>query len=496
MLKRIFKMLAAQGAGFAFSLIIQLSLPAVFIGAYGIVKYGEWLVLSATLAYLTTMNFGITTYASNELTMLRQRGEIQRYKILQASTLASLIALIGAGTLVTIALSLLPLPALLHLKTINRSNAAVIAFFLGMQMMCHVLGGYYNNLFMVTQETHRGQLWASWRSFVPTAIAIPLAIHRSSFATIAIAQFAVVLLTTLATIIDLRGRLGGLPLGLRGANWPTAKSALAPSAMFAMVFTQQFLLFQVPVILLQRILGPEIVVLFTICRTILSMARRLLSTITNAIAPEITFSFGSGDMKKLLDIFHYSERVVFSLVPVANLGALLFSPVLLAIWLHKPSLFETYTYTLMALVSAVMSMREHKQFFQFSTNVHHRLAHIVFWGNLAMICRQHSRDLLVWPARIHGHLVRFGDYADGSAVRGEQKALRWRLVHHADARLQTGRFMGLLLPLCLLIVQYGRAHSLVISGLLAAGGTAVIFVASYAVFGLNVVRRRLALGEL
>jgi O-antigen/teichoic acid export membrane protein len=491
MLYRILKMLGAQGTSICIALIGQFLLPPIFIRSYGITQYGEWLVLSATISYLVSLNFGIATYTSNELTILRQRGDVSQYRLLQASTLALLLGLVAAGTVISALVGLLPLPTVLHLKTIDRSSAGFIAFFLGLQVMAHTLGGYYNTLYMVVQETHRGVMWANFRFLAPILSAAPLALHHASFPTIAFVQFTAVLALTVATIFDLKPRLHGLPLGLGGASWPIAKSALRPSGMFGMILAQQFLLFQVPVILLQRLMGPDVVVLFTISRTILSTARRILSSITNAIAPEITFSFGSGDMKKLLEIFHYSERVVFSLVPVLNLGALLFSPLLLDIWLHKPSLFETYTYALMALISGVMSIREHKQYFQFSTNTHGRLAHIVFWGNLAMIAI--SIPATLWFG-LHGFMYTW------LLSEITQMALLYRENRKLFAGdsfitmipvLKLAVFMGVSLPACILLLDYSREHSMIILAAIAAGGTALLFIGSYFVFGLRVVQERL-----
>jgi len=203
-----------------------------------------------------------------------------------------------------------------------------------------------------------------------------------------------------------------LPLGLQGANWKLATRTLKPSGMFAMILAQQALTYQVPVNILQWILGPSVVVLFSTSRTVLSSARQLLSPITNAIAPEITFSYANRDMKKMLYIFHNSERIVFAGIPIANLGALLFAPIILRVWLHRPALFDPYTYGLMALISAAISMRDHKQFFQFSTNMHKRLSMIVFFANLAMIA-------LSVPS--FGSLVCTGFYAYGS----RRKLLKW-----------------------------------------------------------------------
>jgi len=491
MLKRIFKMLLAQGANVGAVLLTQLLLPPVFLHIYGVARYGEWLVLYATISYLVTLNFGITTYTSNELTMMRQRGELDHYRALQASTFALLLGMAAIGLLLVSVIAALPLGHLLHFRVVGEREARLTAIFLGLQMIVHILGGYYNNLFMVVQQTHRGQMWASWRIFAPVLASIPLALMRASFATIALGQLLLVFLFSVLTVIDLRRRLEGLPLGLKGANWATAKAALKPSGMFGMVFSQTFLVFQVPVILLQWLLGPEVVVLFTISRTVFSMARRVLSMVTNAIAPEITFSFGAGNQKKLLDIFHYSERVVFSLIPVVNLGTLVLSPPLLRVWLHRPKLFELWTYALMALISGVMSMREHKQFFQFSTNTHQRLAHIVFWGNLIMI------GVSIPMARAFG--VR-GFMATWLVSEATQMALLYvenKKLFNSDSSIsmfpvfKLVLVFGLGMPPCAWLVEYLRRQPLVTEACLGIAATFAIFAVSYWVFGLYVVQQRI-----
>lgn len=484
-------MLGAQGASVAITIFSQYLLPLIFLFAYGIANYGEWLALSAAISYLGNLNFGITTYSTNELTILRQRSDMDEYRRLQGSTLAFLMLLVAVGAALCAGIGLLPLPSLLHLKSMSRTSAGLTAALLGLLALVHIFFGYFNSLFMVVQETHRGSMWASFRFFAPVLAAIPLALTHSSFAELALFQLLSALLVGVASMFDLRARLRGLPLGPGGANWATLKSALRPGGMFAMVFTQQFLLFQAPILILQRIVGPEIVVLFTICRTILSTARRLLSMLTFSISPEITFSFGSGDTKKLLDIFHSSERVVFSLIPVANLGALLFSPVLLALWLRKPGLFEPWTYALMALVSAAMSMREHKQYFQYSTNRHYGLAHIVFWGNLAMIA---ASIPMTMRFGLHGMMVTW------LVSETTQMALLYRenrKLFSGDASisilpaLKLAAFMGIGVLLCLPVIEYARQHSLAAVGAAAAAGTALAFGLSYLLFDLKTVQSRL-----
>ena len=478
-------MLGAMGGGAAATLITQFLLPPAFFHYYGVSKYGEWLVLTATVSYLSTLNFGITTYASNELTMLRKRGEIDSYRKLQGSTLALLLCMICAGIAVSSSVFLLPLPMLLHLSTLSPMEVRLTAFFLGLQVMVNILAGYYDGLFMVVEKTHLGYIWPTVRRLSIALICIPLAMVRSQFHVIAIGQFATALVVMLLAVSALKRRMGNLPLGLEGANWKTAKATLAPSGMFAMIFTQNFLIYQAPLILLQWILGPAVVVLFSISRTILATARQMLAFITNAIAPEITFSFAVRDMKKLLYIFHYSEKIVFAGIPIANLGAFLFSPILLQVWLHKPSLFDPFTYGLMALISGAMSMREHKQFFQFSTNTHKRLAIIVFFGNLLMIAVSVPCTI---KFGLHGFMFVWlvSEVSQMGLIYHENKKL-----FHNDPSInlipvvKLAAVMLVSLPICIVLLNYAQQRSMTIVGGAAVIGVMLVAAESYFVFGLK-----------
>jgi O-antigen/teichoic acid export membrane protein len=478
-------MFGALVAGMGITLITQLLLPPVFIHYYGVSRYGEWLVLSAAVGYLSTLNFGITSYTSNELTMLRKRGEMDKYRELQGSTLALLLGMIGIGLAITSAVFLLPLVKLLHLSTISPSDALLTAFFLGIQAMTNILAIYYINLFMVLEEAHRGSGWDNARRLGTTLICVPLAMLGVRFSVIAFGQFAAALITTLLTIYDLKRRMGGLPLGLQGANWKTAKASLAPSGMFAMIFAQHFLIFQAPLIMLQWILGPSVVVLFSISRTILSTARQMLAAISSSIAPEITFSFADRDTKKLLNIFHYSEKIVFAGIPIANLGAFLFSPILLQIWLHKPGLFDPLTYGLMALISGAMSIREHKQFFQFSTNTHKRLSMIVFFGNILMIAVSIP---FTQKFGIYGFMSiwLFSEMSQMGLLYYENKKLfRNDPSVNFIPVLKLALVMLVSLPICIWGVSYVRQRSLLLVGAVAMLGMSLLIAESYFVFGLK-----------
>jgi O-antigen/teichoic acid export membrane protein len=485
MIQRILKMLGALGTSTGLTLLTQLMLPPAFLHFYGIRMYGEWIVLAGTLSYLATLNFGITTYASNELTMLHKRGDLEQYRKVQGSTLALLIGMVCIGLAVTSTVFFLPVVRLLHLSAIAPGDVTLTAFFLGLQILANILAGYYNNLFMVVEKTHRGLMWGMARSFGATVVCFVLILFRVRFPILALGQFLAVCVIALASVYDLKRRLGALPLSLDGANWQTAMKTLKPSGMFAMILGQQILTYQLPVNILQWILGPSVVVLFSTSRTVLSSARQLLSPITNAIAPEITFSYANREMKKMLYIFHQSERIVFAGIPIANLGAFLFAPIIVHLWLHRPGLFDLNTYALMALISGAISMREHKQFFQFSTNVHKRLSIIVLCANVAMIA---CSIPLVIEFGLYGFLFAWlvSEVTQMGLIYLENR----KLFEHDESItftpvLKLMLMMVVALPVSMALLHFAVERSLGVVAVVAVMGESALIAASYFVFRLR-----------
>lgn len=125
--------------------------------------------------------------------------------------------------------------------------------------------------------------------------------------------------------------------------------------------------------------------IFSTTRTIFSMTRNVMNAFTQAIGPEVTTLYAKQDWPRLSRLYDYSERAVFALIPVANIGALFLCPFLAHVWLHKPDMFVPNVYILCAAVSIVMSAKEHKFQFQFSTNTHRELARFLFGSYLVLV---------------------------------------------------------------------------------------------------------------
>lgn len=383
-LTRILKVMAALLTSNVVNLVTKLVLPPIFLYRYGTTLYGEWLALSGAVAYLSTLNFGIQTFVTQDLTVRYQRQELDRYHLQQSTSLRVLLGILGSAAVLCLVLFALPVRSWLRL-TIPQPVAALALYLLALQVLMGVLFGYFTGMYMVLSRAHTGVLWVNGQRLAMVLLTSMGAWLRWSFPALAAQQLGVYLGCSALMLLHL-WRIAPeifprIDLWDRGA----VRAILRPSGYFGLISASTFLSYEVPVLILQREIGPFVVVAFTVMRTIFSMCRQILNAPTQAMGAEITRLFGRQDWRELAALYAYSERLIFSLIPVVNLGVLVLSPVLLTMWLHKPNLFAVLPYVLMAAISMTLSAKEHKFQFQFSTNTHEQLARIMFFSYVALV---------------------------------------------------------------------------------------------------------------
>lgn len=365
------------------NLITKLLLPPIFLLRYGTTLYGEWIALSGAVAYLGTLNFGIQTYVTQDLTVRYQQNDLVRYHVRQSTSLRVLLGILGTAAIVCLVVFALPVQNWLRL-TLSQRVTDLTLYLLALQVLLGVLFGYFTGMFMVLSRAHIGVLWVNGLRLTLVVVVSTGAWVRLSFPALASLQAGVYLLGIALVLLHIYRAAPEIFPRISLWDRSAVGSILRPSSYFGLISTSTFLSYEVPVLILQRETGPFVVVAFTVMRTIFSMCRQILNAPTQAMGAEITRLFGRGEWRELTAVYNYSERLVFSLIPVVNLGVLVASPVLVAIWLHKPDLFAVLPYVIMAAISMTLSAKEHKFQFQFSTNTHEGLARIMFFGYVAM----------------------------------------------------------------------------------------------------------------
>jgi O-antigen/teichoic acid export membrane protein len=380
-------MLAAFFTGQGVSIVTQLLVPPFFILRYtgGVEVYGEWVALSAAVTYLGTLNYGIQTYANNQTTIYYNRGEVDAAKRLQASAFRLLLLIIGTLALGGAGVLFMPVGRWLNLTHVGAQAASLTLYLLILQFLINMMMALLANSYMVIGRMHRGANWLIFQRLASTLGIAACAWFQSSFPILALSQLATVVVFTGLVFWDVKKTAPILVPSLRYGTWSDVGAIVRPSAHFGLLALSGFLTWQGPVLLIQKLLGPTSVTIFSLARTVFSMGRQALAILSFSIGQEITLLIGQRNWPQLRRLYDLSERVVLLLVPVFSVGVLLMSPFLFTVWLHRRNLYEPALCFMMAIISAVMGIKEHKYQFQSSSNEHERLSRFTLGAYALML---------------------------------------------------------------------------------------------------------------
>jgi O-antigen/teichoic acid export membrane protein len=239
---------------------------------------------------------------------------------------------------------------------------------------------------------------------------------------------------------------------------------------------------------IQRVLGPAAVVIFSVTRTIYSMGRRLPYLVTNSIGPEVTITYGERNWKKLRQLYELSERLVLLLIPPLSFGVMLFTPLLLVLWLRRASLYDPWVCLLFGITIAIQSVKEHKYQFQFSTNRVRELSYMtpIAYGAMlllsipAMLWLGLPGMLMVWALAESAQLLYLLEL--NRRLFGREAILSYRLVGILML------FLVIEAVACIWPVFHIAAMSLTKQALIASAVTILSFAVSYWIFGVDEIR--------
>jgi O-antigen/teichoic acid export membrane protein len=402
-LQRILKNFAALAAGRMISVLQQIVLPAVFVYRYGLAGYGEWMALSGAVAALGMLNFGLQSFMNQDLAIRFNAPEAsvdrREYHVRQSTALRLLAGVIVVTAVLLLGFFLVPFDTLLRLD-LTRRAAQVTLYLLALQVLGMILLGYFGGIFLSVNRAHRGSNWNNAQALMAALGLLVGVLLHVSFPVLAGIQLATLGVAVVGVLADLKLSAPEVFPSLRYWDGAAIREILHGSGYFGMIEMSTFLVYQAPLLIMQRVLGPSVVGAFTLMRTIFSMCRQILSAFTQSMSAEITVLYGRKDWPNLSRLYSYSERFIFFLIALVNLTVLMLSPVLITLWIHKKQpggllhgllhapvsgLFALYPYVLCSALSIVISLKEHKAQFQFSTNTHVEMARVMFFSYVAMV---------------------------------------------------------------------------------------------------------------
>jgi hypothetical protein len=167
---------------------------------------------------------------------------------------------------------------------------------------------------------------------------------------------------------------------------------------------------------------------------------------------------------------------------------MLATPLLLAVWLHRGSLYDPLVCLLFAITIAIQSVKEHKYQFQFSTSQVRELSYAtpIAYGSMLLLSIPAMRwwglsgMLIVWAAAEVAQLIYLLDL--NRRLFGQEAALNYQALSALGLLLSVGSVA------CFWPVFHITSINLPEQGIVAAAVTLVMFAISYRIFRVDEVR--------
>lgn len=315
------------------TVITALTVP-VLIHAWGVERYGAWVMLTAIPTYLSLSDFGFATAATNDIAMNVARGERdEAVEVLQSVWALNL--LVGAITL-ALAIAAATGMLLLHRSPGLAPTVVALAAYAASCLLSRVILGAFRGTGFYT----RGTLLYDGMQFLEGCLSLGVALLGGGFFAVATALLAGRLVSTLAASILLRKTNPWMPLGLRRASKSTLRRLLGPAFASMTIPVALALNMQGIALVVGAMISPGATAVLAATRTVSRIAVQVISAINRAMIPELSAASARGDERARQRLLLVNKLMLLVVALPATIGFAVLGRPVIAIWtsgrIHPP----------------------------------------------------------------------------------------------------------------------------------------------------------------
>lgn len=305
------------------NVVTQIAAVPVFLAMWGAQLYGEWQVLSAAVAYMVLLDFGMQSYVVNCLGQCYARGDVQHFnRVLNSAVAMSLVACGIAVAVLLPAVFAFPVSDLFDVRATGARGAKIVLCLLAIQTAFLLPIGTIAGVYRATGEYARDV--AISNVYRATLLIATLAIVTAGAGVVAVAALQTVLSLCALIFIcrDVERRNPSVHVGIRHADRDMAVSFVGPSLLFLAIQASAAASIQGSTLMIGAYLGAGTVAVLATTRAIVNVAPQVTGALSAALWPELTMMEAGrryGDVDRL---HRLSTKVV------------LLATLVIAVWLH------------------------------------------------------------------------------------------------------------------------------------------------------------------
>jgi len=374
---RITKGMMAFSLSQLINFFIRIGLPPLYLRAWGIHFYGDWLIIYSVAAYLSLSSLGGQTYIVNRLTQLFSQQKLQEYqKVFNSGFLLFILIAVLVFFIFMTAVIFLPISTLLHAQYISATAVRMVLIILAAEILLSLPQGLLTGVYQSIGKLPLAVMLINAMTFFQLLFCGIALYLKADPITVALMHIIPLFGLIIFAIWHIPSQFSFSLFSLKTAERQLLKTFIKPSFNFLAIDLSTAFSIQGIIIILGSILGAIQVVMFATLRTIINMMKQILGIIFNSAWREMTHYDAINNQEKLRLLFRSILRTSLTAAILIATFLYFFAAPLYALWLHHRVPFHQSLMNLFLLYGIEMVFWAACANLLMSTNRHHVLARV------------------------------------------------------------------------------------------------------------------------
>lgn len=375
---RLGRTLSAQAYGQIVTVVVQLALVPLLLGAWGTRVYGSWLLLSAIPFYLTFSDFGFTFVAKNEMVMAvaagRREAALRTFQSIFALLCVGIPVLLLASGVIVLSVDV---AALLSIDAVSGGVVRGVLLLLVSNVLLYQLFLLICAGIRAENRPASEAMWAaSARLGEGAAVALAVLLGGGVMAAAA-AMVGSRVLFLVAGYRWLRRLSAWLRFGLGHADRGELRRLRSPALAYMAMPIAQALLIQGPVLVIGGTLGAVAVVVFSTSRTLARLGTAGINMINNSVISEYSALAGARNSAGFARLFRMQLAVTTIATLAYAAAVLVLAPFALPLLTHD-AVAVVQPFFLLVVIGVVAEMLWSAAFTPIAAENRHRAVTLAF----------------------------------------------------------------------------------------------------------------------
>lgn len=379
--KAIIKNYFANVYGMGVTILNQIVMVPIFINFWGVEKYGNWIIITAFSSFFSMANLGLNQATNNEFVISYQFNDLRKCNSLLVNSfyfilsITLIILMLGAGFA-----SFYGFKETLSVTLFNSLETNTIFMLLLFNVFIKMLGGIYNGVFRIKHKAHLNAIIENTIKLVETFILVLGLVYSLKLSTILL-LYNIPVLTSIVIKHFYSLRHFRVSFSVKFFDFKLLKQIIYPSVGFMLIPLSQAISNQGMIFVVNSVLGPMILVLFTTTRTLVNFIRTIVDLFGNSIYPEISIAWGQQKINTILKIFNGTLKIVLASIFLIVAVLWFFGEDIFLRWTKNSVEFNDYFFKGMLIVIIVTTLSKLYGILLLSTNNHNN------YTNVFLLCQ-------------------------------------------------------------------------------------------------------------